>query len=455
MNKIFKIIWNKTTQRLEVVSELAKSQGKATVSTDKRSPISFTPKFKLSLISSLIIGITSIPVIAATPAEWADNIRWNNYPDNATIKGAFELGTSNKYGPELSRDKEKAFIVGADNRLNTPASGLSLNVVGRGNLVKYGNRVNIFGDSNNIYGDNGVHGDLLVLGTNNKLENPTNYGLVIGHKNNLNNSPFGIGNELTLSGGGRAIGRNITLDKLKFNGGFRPDDSAGLAFGESINAFGNHLVVGRDINVDKKNNSANTNNPNDKNLARSTVLRRSVFFGDSITSDGAINSVFIGRSITSSGSESTKNQVGVGSNITFSSGLSNATAIGSHLTVKATDATAIGTRATAENIGDIALGADSTTTGATNTLSAWNVGGTNLANSYNANIKSTNNGVVSVGSSSVRRQIKNVAAGDVSATSTDAVNGAQLYHAATALNKLATDAKTTAVAADKKATVAS
>ena len=36
MNKIFKIIWNKTTQRLEVVSELAKSQGKATASADKR-----------------------------------------------------------------------------------------------------------------------------------------------------------------------------------------------------------------------------------------------------------------------------------------------------------------------------------------------------------------------------------------------------------------------------------
>lgn len=90
MNKIFKIIWNKTTQRLEVVSELAKSQGKATASTDKRSFISFTTKFKLSLISSLIIGITSIPVIAATPAEqWDNDVSWSNYPNDASIKGAF------------------------------------------------------------------------------------------------------------------------------------------------------------------------------------------------------------------------------------------------------------------------------------------------------------------------------------------------------------------------------
>ena len=36
-------------------------------------------------------------------------------------------------------------------------------------------------------------------------------------------------------------------------------------------------------------------------------------------------------------------------------------------------------------------------------------------------------GVVSVGSSGATRQIQNVAAGQVSATSTDAVNGSQLY----------------------------
>ena len=39
-------------------------------------------------------------------------------------------------------------------------------------------------------------------------------------------------------------------------------------------------------------------------------------------------------------------------------------------------------------------------------------------------------GVVSVGSSGATRQIQNVAAGQVSATSTDAVNGSQLYEVA-------------------------
>ncbi|MEN2899401.1 hypothetical protein NJNGDCLN_01035 [Mannheimia haemolytica] len=39
MNKIFKVIFNQTTQKMEVVSELARSQGKAASSTDKRGTI--------------------------------------------------------------------------------------------------------------------------------------------------------------------------------------------------------------------------------------------------------------------------------------------------------------------------------------------------------------------------------------------------------------------------------
>ncbi len=36
MNKIFKVIWNHTTQRFDVVSELTRSKGKSSSQTDKR-----------------------------------------------------------------------------------------------------------------------------------------------------------------------------------------------------------------------------------------------------------------------------------------------------------------------------------------------------------------------------------------------------------------------------------
>lgn len=39
MNKIFKVIWSKTAGRLVVVSELSKSEGKATSQTDQRGDV--------------------------------------------------------------------------------------------------------------------------------------------------------------------------------------------------------------------------------------------------------------------------------------------------------------------------------------------------------------------------------------------------------------------------------
>ena len=75
MNKIFKIIWNKTTQRLEVVSELAKSQGKATASTDKRAEVTSAVGFKKSVLLtaiSLALGVSAISLPAGA-ATFRDN----------------------------------------------------------------------------------------------------------------------------------------------------------------------------------------------------------------------------------------------------------------------------------------------------------------------------------------------------------------------------------------------
>lgn len=78
MNKIFKIIWNKTTQRLEVVSELAKSQGKAKASTDKRESLndSSLKGFKLTQglkpLSLLVAFAIAMPSYA-TVTEYNKN----------------------------------------------------------------------------------------------------------------------------------------------------------------------------------------------------------------------------------------------------------------------------------------------------------------------------------------------------------------------------------------------
>ncbi|MEX3634175.1 ESPR-type extended signal peptide-containing protein [Paraburkholderia sp. BR14320] len=82
---------------------------------------------------------------------------------------------------------------------------------------------------------------------------------------------------------------------------------------------------------------------------------------------------------------------------------------------------ALGTDASATEVDSVALGAGSVTAAAVGTAGAT-IGGTDYAFA-GANPAST----VSVGSEGNERTITNVAAGRLSATSTDAVNGSQLY----------------------------
>ncbi|MEX3787377.1 ESPR-type extended signal peptide-containing protein, partial [Paraburkholderia sp. BR14374] len=82
---------------------------------------------------------------------------------------------------------------------------------------------------------------------------------------------------------------------------------------------------------------------------------------------------------------------------------------------------ALGARAAATQANSVALGADSTTSAAVSP-SGTSIRGTNY---FFAGSNPT--GTVSVGSAGKERTITNVAAGRLSATSTDAVNGSQLY----------------------------
>nr|WP_227852826.1 YadA-like family protein [Klebsiella oxytoca] len=94
------------------------------------------------------------------------------------------------------------------------------------------------------------------------------------------------------------------------------------------------------------------------------------------------------------------------------------------------DSVAIGMGAVANNAGDIALGAGSLTEAAVGTAGVT-LRGTDYAFA-GANPTST----LSVGSEGAERTITNVAAGRLSATSTDAVNGSQLYATNTALENI-------------------
>ena len=92
---------------------------------------------------------------------------------------------------------------------------------------------------------------------------------------------------------------------------------------------------------------------------------------------------------------------------------------------------AMGHNATASHANSVALGTNSAT-------SDVHTGDYTLNNSYTAaGLPNAANGTVSVGSAGKERQIQNVAAGVISATSTDAINGSQLYATNNYLSNLA------------------
>ena len=107
------------------------------------------------------------------------------------------------------------------------------------------------------------------------------------------------------------------------------------------------------------------------------------------------------------------------------------TAVGSDARALADDSVALGDHAIANNANSVAIGTRSTT-------SDIHTGDYTLNGSYTAaGLPVAANGTVSVGSAGKERQIQNVAAGVISATSTDAINGSQLYATNNYLSNLA------------------
>lgn len=112
-------------------------------------------------------------------------------------------------------------------------------------------------------------------------------------------------------------------------------------------------------------------------------------------------------------------------------------AVGSETIAKGGNSVAIGRLAQATLAGSVALGEGSNTAADAVKTSSATVNGITYSGFAGNNIE--NHRVVSVGTTDdgKQRQIKNVAAGQVTATSTDAINGSQLYMVANTLGNVA------------------
>ena len=93
---------------------------------------------------------------------------------------------------------------------------------------------------------------------------------------------------------------------------------------------------------------------------------------------------------------------------------------------------ALGQSAVANNSDDIAIG-HSSSTSTKHTVSDIKIGDATLLKG----VEATDNGTVSFGKDNVKRQIQNVGAGEISATSSDVITGSQLYYVIKAADEIA------------------
>ena len=216
-------------------------------------------------------------------------------------------------------------------------------------------------------------------------------GIAVGYRSNSTGG-IAIGNSNNNLGGGISIGHVTTIASSA---------TSGIAIGDGVTVTGNTgIAIGK-----------GTVSNDQASIALGTQARAS-----------NNRSIAIGYLTNAESSDS----VVIGSNTKLSSGSNGAVLIGSD----------IDTNTNNVEHGSVILGVQSAAKSYENPKQQITIGGTTLnGNNYASTVGSLGSGAtVSVGSTTQNRQIKNVAAGVVSSTSTDAVNGSQLYEAVRAVS---------------------
>ena len=273
-----------------------------------------------------------------------------------------------------------------------------------------------------------------------------NGGVVVGQSSNaIGKNSIAYGNTVKANGEtSTAMGYSVTADgqnavavgysntasaknSVSIGSTNQAKNEGSIAVGRGNNATNtNTVVIGRDSNASGNQSVAMGASANSKGTNDTAI-------GNDVTADGD-NSVAIGRSATTKSSSS----LAIGTYGTKGTSATGAysIAMGRDVTASAESAIAIGKDAVADKKNAVAFGSGSDTSSSATAQSSTTIGGKTY--SWNKGVLSGADlaGMqVSVGAAGKERQIKNVAAGEISANSTDAINGAQLFSVASGLAK--------------------
>ena len=375
MNKVFKIIWNKTTQSFVVTSELAKGAVKASSNSEQRvtSETRLSSLFKLSVFA-LSLSAVMMPAQANVIVGDGSNAPTNVHP--------FSIAVGNSA---------------------TSASGGSTTAIG--------------------YGVNGRYDNSVLIG-----DGTGNYGGTTGSRNILigQNAQVGDSTSVVRVNQSIAIGAGIRADKAAKYGGNSITEGAwargdqSIAIGGNVISYGNASVA---IGGDDTDSAAATQttyiNTNGQDKTGTVQQAFRDLTGGELQSPRWMNTI-AGEAAVSLGTKTKSGDLSL--------------ALGSLAAAQKTNAVAVGTGANATFANSVAIGGGSATDKAGVAYTTRTILGTTYTWAGGANTIAGD--VVSIGKKGYERQLINLSPGDISANSTDAINGSQLYAAMAEIEKI-------------------
>ncbi|TJM05193.1 YadA-like family protein [Escherichia coli] len=406
MNKIFKVIWNPATGSYTVASETAKSRGKK------------SGRSKL-LISALVAGgmLSSFGVQAQAGRDNGQGVNygqgtgtgWVAIGEDAKANSFTDTGggSSTAVGYHSTADGRWSTALGAKTHslgeasvalgINTTSAGERSLAIGAsatstgGFSIALGRYANSVGEFSIAQGDHAETGadDAIAFGRESKALGIMS--IALGATANASKEyAMALGASSAASAANAiAVGRNSAaagVDSLAFGRQSAASAANAIAMGAESKAAENATAVGTNAEANGLNSIAlgsgsiaDVDNTIALGNQSQAVAAGAIAIGQGNKADGA-NAIALGNGSITGGV--------------------NAIALGQGSYAGLENGTAIGAQASAQGKNSVALGAGSVATDAD---------------------------TVSVGNTTAQRQIVNMAAGDISTTSTDAINGSQLY----------------------------
>ena len=373
MNKVFKIIWNNVTQSFVVVSELARNRGKLSSEMKKSNVVNL---FKLSIFTMCMMGGAS-----QVQAKFAQG----GIPDSNVSATSIAIADAN-------------------------STATAANSITMGNSAQ------------NPY----QAGIVLGYWAGAKGSTSGGYNVIIGGNAQVGTKSEAVNQSIAIGAGGGENRSNIINgawakgdQSIAIGGNTRSDGNSSIAIGgDDLDRAGSKNYTGTDKFIDYDKNGNKTGEYTLKNKALRDIYNKMT--GDSFPSGVYPNTV--------SGEAS----VAIGAQAVADADLS--TALGTKSKANAFGSVAFGVGAKANKLNSVAIGTASVTDEVGRAYATRTILGETYTWAGGSTVDAGD--VVSFGAKGFERQLINVAPGDISSNSTDAINGSQLYGVLSSLEKI-------------------